>query len=102
MESPILGIPILSRTQKITCITKPRSFATGPIIKVEFCVKTNSNIFPPYLRDRIISSLRKWITTQNSPRRKDTALEGTILLYRIQSVSGTGRKIRTFGAFQWR
>lgn len=55
MAIPTFGMPILYKTSKIPFIKKPNSFATGPMIKVEFCVnKMLVNFFPPSMEpDRI-------------------------------------------------
>ena len=59
MEIPTFGIPILYKTSKIPFIKKPNSFATGPIIKVEFCVnKMLVNFFPPSMELDHIHPLR--------------------------------------------
>lgn len=81
--------------------------ATHPITGVALLVKiipgkTYFLLKPaPSLRNRVIASLGKGITSQNSPKSKQAALNDTVLLHSLKPILAAGGKIRTFCTFHW-
>ena len=98
------------RTKKMPFMNIPRRLAIGPMIipldlvsniESSFGISQNT-AFRQFSGYRIISSVRKRITSENSPHSKQSSLEGPVLFHCFQSILGACGNIRAFRALKRR